>query len=431
MSRVDLTQVWKIYPRGNVVGVKDLTFTIRDKEFLAILGPSGGGKSSTLRMLAGLEEISRGEISFDGKVVNAMGPAERNIALAFESYALYQRLSVYENIAFPLRARKMPGALIEEKVTHDRAPAGPYVSPEEVSPLAGRRAAAAGVPCARIRAPAQSHAARRADFAHGPARARGDQGPHPPPARGDEEHHGVRHPRPGGSRLPVRQDGHPPPGAAAADRHRGGDLERAGQPVRGAFRRGACHELHPRPAPKGRGASSSRHPRASGASRSRASSRRGTSRPMSPSEFARRRSRSTREQRNGSSIPAVVRIAEFQGENTVLTLNLTDAKASELKAVVAATERYAQGESVWLTSLAPKSSTFSTGRNPSSAARRSGLRAAGDRQAFSRRHHMDDAAYISSLSRRRARRRRFLRGTSTRRRSTDHSADREGHLLQG
>lgn len=99
MSRVDLNHVWKIYPRGNVIGAKDLTFTIKDKEFLAILGPSGGGKSSTLRMLAGLEEITRGEISFDGKVVNQLGPAERNIALAFESYALYQRLNVYENIA--------------------------------------------------------------------------------------------------------------------------------------------------------------------------------------------------------------------------------------------------------------------------------------------------------------------------------------------
>ena len=116
MSRVDLDHVWKIYPRGNVIGVKDLTFTCEDKEFLAILGPSGGGKSSTLRMLAGLEEITRGEILFDGKVVNHLGPAERNIALAFESYALYQRLSVYENIAFPLRARRMKDAEVDQKV---------------------------------------------------------------------------------------------------------------------------------------------------------------------------------------------------------------------------------------------------------------------------------------------------------------------------
>ncbi|MCK4785405.1 MAG: ABC transporter ATP-binding protein, partial [Desulfobacteraceae bacterium] len=116
MSQIDVNQVWKVYPRGNVIGVKDLTFTCQDKEFLSILGPSGSGKSSTLRMLAGLEEISRGEISFDGKVVNSLEPAERNIALAFESYALYQRLTVYENIAFPLRARKMSNAEVNQKV---------------------------------------------------------------------------------------------------------------------------------------------------------------------------------------------------------------------------------------------------------------------------------------------------------------------------
>ncbi|MCX7730942.1 MAG: ATP-binding cassette domain-containing protein, partial [Candidatus Caldatribacterium sp.] len=91
MSRVDVNHVWKIYPRRNVVAVQDLTFTCNDREFLAILGPSGGGKSSTLRMLAGLEEITKGEILFDGKVVNHLGPAERNVALAFESYALYYR----------------------------------------------------------------------------------------------------------------------------------------------------------------------------------------------------------------------------------------------------------------------------------------------------------------------------------------------------
>ena len=116
MSRVDLDHVWKIYPRGNVVAVKDLTFSCNDKEFLAIVGPSGGGKSSTLRMLAGLEAITRGEILFDGDVVNPLGPAERNVALAFESYALYLRLNVYENIAFPLRARGTRDADVDQKV---------------------------------------------------------------------------------------------------------------------------------------------------------------------------------------------------------------------------------------------------------------------------------------------------------------------------
>jgi multiple sugar transport system ATP-binding protein len=115
MSRVDCNNIWKIYG-GNVIGVKDLTFTCNDKEFLAILGPSGGGKSSTLRMLAGLEEISKGEISFDDVVVNDKGPSERNIALAFESYALYYRMSVYENIAFPLRAKGLKNAEVDKQV---------------------------------------------------------------------------------------------------------------------------------------------------------------------------------------------------------------------------------------------------------------------------------------------------------------------------
>ncbi|MHB1275502.1 MAG: ABC transporter ATP-binding protein [Candidatus Humimicrobiaceae bacterium] len=115
MSRIDCNNVWKIY-EGNVVGVKDLTFTCKDKEFLAILGPSGGGKSSTLRMLAGLEDISKGEVLFDDEVVNNKGPSERNIALAFESYALYYRMSVYENIAFPLRAKGMKSREVDKQV---------------------------------------------------------------------------------------------------------------------------------------------------------------------------------------------------------------------------------------------------------------------------------------------------------------------------
>lgn len=115
MSRVDCNNVWKIYT-GDVIAVKNLTFTCDDREFLAILGPSGGGKSSTLRMLAGLEEISKGEILFDGKVVNHLSPAERNIALAFESYALYHRMNVYENIAFPLRARGMSDKEVDKEV---------------------------------------------------------------------------------------------------------------------------------------------------------------------------------------------------------------------------------------------------------------------------------------------------------------------------
>ncbi len=115
MSRVDIKNVWKIY-EGNVEAVQDLNFFIEDGEFLAVLGPSGCGKSTTLRMIAGLEDITEGEIRFDGKVVNNLSPSERNLALAFESYALYARLNVHENIAFPMRAKGMSRAEADKKV---------------------------------------------------------------------------------------------------------------------------------------------------------------------------------------------------------------------------------------------------------------------------------------------------------------------------
>jgi multiple sugar transport system ATP-binding protein len=116
VSEVTINHVYKRY-EGNVEAVKDVSLTCEDGEFLAILGPSGSGKSSMLRMIAGLEEITQGEILFDGTVVNDLTPSERNLALAFESYALYPLMSVYENIAFPLRAQGLGKAEVEKKVT--------------------------------------------------------------------------------------------------------------------------------------------------------------------------------------------------------------------------------------------------------------------------------------------------------------------------
>ena len=115
MSTVEAKNVWKIY-EGNVEAVRDANFFCEQEEFVAILGPSGCGKSSTLRMLAGLEDITRGEILFDGKVVNQLSSRERNIALAFESYALYSPLTIFNNIAFPLQARGMDKQEIKKKV---------------------------------------------------------------------------------------------------------------------------------------------------------------------------------------------------------------------------------------------------------------------------------------------------------------------------
>jgi multiple sugar transport system ATP-binding protein len=115
MAEVRLTHVYKTY-KGNVEAVKDLNLTINDGEFLALLGPSGCGKTSTLRMIVGLEVITGGEIAIGNRVVNKLEPNERNVALAFESYALYPPLTVRDNIAFCLRARSLPAAEVQRRV---------------------------------------------------------------------------------------------------------------------------------------------------------------------------------------------------------------------------------------------------------------------------------------------------------------------------
>ena len=123
MAEVRLEHVYKTY-RGGVEAVIDLNLTISDGEFLTLLGPSGCGKTSTLRMIVGLEDITRGQIIIGNRVVNKLGPNERNVALAFETYALYPPLRVYDNIAFCLRARGTPHGEIDQRAvsyTHLRA----------------------------------------------------------------------------------------------------------------------------------------------------------------------------------------------------------------------------------------------------------------------------------------------------------------------
>ena len=120
MAEIVLSNVWKIYNEGKekqeVQAVKNLNLKCRDGEFISFLGPSGCGKTSSLRMIAGLETISKGQISIDEKVVNGLHPSQRNIAMVFETYALYQHLSIYENIAFPLRIRGLPKQEIDQRI---------------------------------------------------------------------------------------------------------------------------------------------------------------------------------------------------------------------------------------------------------------------------------------------------------------------------
>ena len=119
MASLSLKNVTKVYPNG-FVGVKDFSLEIADKEFIIFVGPSGCGKSTTLRMIAGLEEISSGELKIGDKVVNDVEPKDRDIAMVFQNYALYPHMSVYDNMAFGLKLRKVPKAEID-KLVHEAA----------------------------------------------------------------------------------------------------------------------------------------------------------------------------------------------------------------------------------------------------------------------------------------------------------------------
>ena len=115
MASLSLKNIKKIYS-GNVTAVKDFNLEIEDKEFVIFVGPSGCGKSTTLRMVAGLEDISEGELWIGDRLVNNVEPKDRDIAMVFQNYALYPHMTVYENMAFGLRLRKVPKPEIDKRV---------------------------------------------------------------------------------------------------------------------------------------------------------------------------------------------------------------------------------------------------------------------------------------------------------------------------
>jgi multiple sugar transport system ATP-binding protein len=119
MASLSLKNICKQYPNG-VVAVKDFNLEIADREFIIFVGPSGCGKSTTLRMIAGLEEISQGELWIADKLVNDVEPKDRDIAMVFQNYALYPHMSVYDNMAFGLKLRKVPKDQIDKQV-HEAA----------------------------------------------------------------------------------------------------------------------------------------------------------------------------------------------------------------------------------------------------------------------------------------------------------------------
>ena len=115
MASISLKGVYKIF-EDNTTAVNDFTLDIKDKEFIILVGPSGCGKSTTLRMIAGLESVSKGEIKIGDKVVNNVAPKDRDIAMVFQSYALYPHMTVYNNMAFGLQLRKLPKDEIDRRV---------------------------------------------------------------------------------------------------------------------------------------------------------------------------------------------------------------------------------------------------------------------------------------------------------------------------
>ncbi len=117
MARVQLKHIWKVFP-GNVIAVRDFSLEIAPQEFFVLLGPSGCGKTTLLRIIAGLEEPTSGEVWIDGRNVTALTPRQRNVAMAFESYALYPHLTAFENIAFPLSIHNVPPDRIRSAVIH-------------------------------------------------------------------------------------------------------------------------------------------------------------------------------------------------------------------------------------------------------------------------------------------------------------------------
>ena len=114
MAEIQLRKVSKRW--GSFVGVKEFDLTIADQEFLVLLGPSGCGKTTTMRMIAGLEDASSGDILVDGTRINDLDPKDRDVAMVFQSYALYPNMNVYDNIRFPLKVRGVPASEHDARV---------------------------------------------------------------------------------------------------------------------------------------------------------------------------------------------------------------------------------------------------------------------------------------------------------------------------
>ncbi|MDZ4312844.1 MAG: sn-glycerol-3-phosphate import ATP-binding protein UgpC [Cypionkella sp.] len=141
MAAITITNVSKTYPGASAPSITDINLTIQDGEFIVLVGPSGCGKSTLLRMVAGLEEITDGEVRIGDRVVNKVDPADRDIAMVFQNYALYPHMSVRENMAYGLKNRKTPKAEIEARVAEAARmlELGPYLDRKPRALSGGQR----------------------------------------------------------------------------------------------------------------------------------------------------------------------------------------------------------------------------------------------------------------------------------------------------
>ncbi len=241
VATVSLERVRKEY-KGGVVAAKDVTLEIADGEFVSLVGPSGCGKSTTLNLIAGLEEMSGGELRIDGVVVNDMSPRERDIAMVFQSYALYPHMDVRGNLAFPLKVSGLDKGSIDAAGERDGGAA--RVGEAAGAPAEGavRRAAAARGARAGAGAQAEGVPVRRAAVEPGRGAAHADAGGDQEAARaaGGDVH--LRHARPGRGDDAVGPGGGDEPGGGAAGGAAARAVRRTGEPVRGGVLRLAAHQ---------------------------------------------------------------------------------------------------------------------------------------------------------------------------------------------
>ena len=217
MAEVALRQVVKKY--DDVEAVRAINLDIPNNEFVVLVGPSGCGKTTTLRMIAGLEEITSGDIRIGGEVVNDLPPKDRDIAMVFQNYALYPHMTAFENMSFGLKLRKFPKAEIKQRVEHAARILDITELLERRPKALVRRPASARRHGPRHRAQSQGVPVRRAAVQPRRQAARADAHRDQARAPEGEDHDRLRDPRPGRGDDACRPRRGDEPGAHRADRH--------------------------------------------------------------------------------------------------------------------------------------------------------------------------------------------------------------------